>query len=234
MFAASAETTAPHDLTAASRRLRHAAHHGDQPTALFESLGDLDESVLAVLREDTDAATAFWLNVHGALVDRARSGIARSRVAGVRLTASDVKHGILRAGRWKHCFGYLPDPFPGRFERRNCLPDLDARVHFATLIAEQAPGKAVAYTAANVDAELDRVTTQYLDETVRYDEDVDVAVVPRVFFWYRGDFGGRSGVRSLLADHGLVPVDASPRLSYVNRDAAASSAPAERARGDAQ
>jgi hypothetical protein len=234
MFAASADTTSPHDLAAASRRLRHAAHHGDHTTDLFDSLGALDESVLAVLREDSDAATAFWLNVYGALVDRARSGISRSRIAGVRLTADEVKHGILRAGRWRHGLGYLPDPFPGRFERRNRLRDLDPRVHFATLVATNVPGKAVAYTAANVDDELRCVTAAYLDGTVQYDEETDVAAVPRVFFWYRGDFGGKAGVRSLLADHEIVPPDATPRLTYVAPEPTPSSAHAERARGGAQ
>lgn len=215
MFAANAETTSPHDLVAASQRLRHAVHHQGGATHLFDSLGAIEESVLATLQDDQDAATAFWLNLHGTLVERARHGEGDyCRIAGVRLEASEIKHGILRSGRWRHGFGYLPALFPGLFERRHRLADLDPRIHFATLAARHATGQSVTFTAANVDGELRGVTAQYLAETVEYDRGTGVASVPRVFFWYRGDFGGKSGVRSLLVEHDVVPAGVSPRLSY--------------------
>lgn len=218
MFAANADTTSPHDLAAAARRLRHAVHHRNDASELFDSLAALHGDVLATLRDDQWAATAFWLNVHGALVERARSTPAvgeECRVAGVLVDASGITHDILRAGRWKYGFGYLPNPLQSPFERRHRLDELDPRVHFAVLAARHAPGISVTYTAANVDAELRTVTRAYLAETVEYVPSVDVARLPRVLFWYRGDFGGRSGVRSLLVDHDVLPADASPRFSYV-------------------
>ena len=236
MFAANAETTSPHDLVAASQRLRHAAHHDRDASALFDSLADVTEGVLGVLREDQDAALAFWLNVHGALVDRGRDrGQPRCEIAGEPLTAADVKHDLLRANRWKYGFGYLPDPLPGGFARRHRLRDLDERVHFATLAARHVPGMAVTFTAANVDDELRTLTRQYLQAAAEYDPTEDVVAVPRVCLWYRGDFGGASGVLSLLATHGVIPVDTSPRLTYVApTEGGDSSAPAERARGGAR
>ncbi|MFC3477044.1 DUF547 domain-containing protein [Halobacterium litoreum] len=225
MLVANADTTSPHDLVAGSRRLRHAVHHRHDSSELFDSLADLDEGVLDVLRDDPDAATAFWLNLHGALVERARSSGAREwcRVAGVRVDAATAFHGILRAGRWKHGFGYLPHPFADRFERRHRLRDLDARVHFAVLAARHAPGLSVTYTAANVDGELDAVARAYLDATAEHLPSAGVVRVPRVFLWYRGDFGGRSGILSLLAEYDVVPADASPRLSYTAASPAAGS-----------
>jgi hypothetical protein len=235
VFAANAETTSPHDLVAAAQRLRHAAHHERDADALFDSLADLDEELLGVLREDGDAALAFWLNVHGALVDRGRGGQPRCEVAGESLSADDVKHGILRANRWKYGFGYLPNPLSGEFVRRHRLHNLDERVHFATLAARHVPGMAVTFTAANVDDELRAVTRQYLQKTAEYDPEAGVVMVPRVCFWYRGDFGGASGVLSLLATHGVIPVDATPRLSYVAPTSGGDpGAPAERARGGAR
>lgn len=236
MFAANAETTSPHDLVAAAQRLRHAAHHERDADGLFDSLADLDEGLLGALREDRDAALAFWLNVHGALVDRGRDGgRPRCEVAGESLTAEDVRHDILRANRWKYGFGYLPDPLPGEFARRHRLRELDERVHFATLAARHVPGMAVTFTAANVDDELRTVTRQYLQKAAEYDPAEDVVAVPRVCLWYRGDFGGASGVLSLLATHGVIPVDASPRLTYVAPTTGGdSAAPAERARGGAR
>jgi len=236
VFAANAETTSPHDLVAASQRLRHAAHHERDADALFDSLADLDEDLLGVLGEDRDAALAFWLNVHSALVERGRSGATpRCEVAGESLSADDVKHGILRANRWKYGFGYLPNPLAGEFVRRHRLRDLDERVHFAALAARHVPGMAVTFTAANVDDELRTVTREFLQKTVEYDPSEGVVAVPRVCLWYRGDFGGASGVLSLLATHGVIPVDASPRLTYVAPSSRGNSpAPAERARGGAR
>jgi len=236
VFAANAETTSPHDLVAAAQRLRHAAHHERDADALFDSLADLDEGLLDVLREDGDAALAFWLNVHGALVDRGRGGgQARAEVAGESLSAERLKHGILRANRWKYGFGYLPNPLPGEFVRRHRLRELDERVHFATLTARHVPGIAVTFTAANVDDELRTVTRQYLQRAADYDPTEGVVAVPRVCLWYRGDFGGASGVLSLLAAHGVIPVDATPRVTYVAPSSRGdSAAPAERARGGAR
>ncbi|WP_336037739.1 DUF547 domain-containing protein [Halobacterium yunchengense] len=211
MFAANADTTTAHDLVAASQRLLHAVHHDHPTDDLFGSLAGLSEDVLAVLRDDQRAAKAFWLNLHGAL---AADAADTRRVAGVRLAPDDVRDGILRGGKWKYGFGYLPDPFGSRFARRHALTDLDARVHAAVLAGEHAPDLSGTYTATDVEAELAAVTGSYLDGTVDYDPATGVARVPAAFFWHRGDFGGRDGVRAFLVAHGALPADADPRFSY--------------------
>jgi hypothetical protein len=217
MFAPNADTTSARDLTAASRRLRRAVHNSGDAARLFDSLAALDERVLARLGDDQLAAKAFWLNVHGALAEGSRNGPDNDscRVAGTRVDVSHIAHKLLRADRWKYGLGYLPDPLPGQFARSHRLEDLDPRVHFAVLAARRAPRLVPTFTAANVDDELADVTSRYLDATVVYDDGSDVVRVPRVFLWYRGDFGGPDGVRTLLVEHDVLPADARPRLSYV-------------------
>lgn len=215
MFAPNARTTTPHDLVAASQRLLHAVHHGHRTEGLFSSLAGLDESVLATLADDPSAAKAFWLNLHRTLVADAGAGDSR-RVAGTRLDPETVRDGILRGGKWKYGFGYVPDPFPGGFARRHGLDDLDERIHFAVLAARHAPELTGTYTATDVDAELANVTTDYLEGTVEHDPAVGVASIPGVFFWHRGDFGGRAGVDAFLVSHGVLPADADPRFSYAS------------------
>ena len=83
------------------------------------------------------------------------------------------------------------------------------------LAARRAPRLVPSFRAESVDDDLGGVTARYLDATVVYDDGSDVARVPRVFLWYRGDFGGPDGVRELLAEHEVLPEDAKPRLSYV-------------------
>ena len=38
--------------------------------------------------------------------------------------------------------------------------------------------------------------------------------MPRLFLWYRGDFGGGRAIRGMLESCDAVPADADPRLSY--------------------
>lgn len=217
VFAPNAATTTAHDLVAASQRLLHAVAHDHRTDDLFSSLASLDEGVLDFLRRDPHAGKAFWLNVYGALVADGGADASR-RVAGTRVDADTLLHGVLRGSKWKYGFGYLPDPLPGRFVRRHGLDGCDERVHFAALAAEHAPRLGGTFTAVAVDAELAEVTTTYLDGTVGYDPAVGVARVPGAFFWHRGDFGGRDGVRRFLVEHGALPADADPRFSYASPD----------------
>lgn len=213
MFAANADTTTPHDLVAASQRLLHAVHH-DRPTEdLFSSLAALQEGVLSVLTDDQRAAKAFWLNVHGAFVADESAGDTRG-VSRSRIDAETIRHRILRARKWKYGFGYLPNPFAGQFARTHSLDDVDPRIHFAALAARHAPQLAGTYTATDVNAELADVTVEYLEAAVAYDDDSGVAHIPGVFFWHRGDFGGRTGVRQFLVDHDALPPTVDPWFTY--------------------
>lgn len=223
MFAPNADTTTPHDLAAASQRLLYATHHGDAVGDLFSSLGALDERTLGRLQSDRDAALAFWLNVHRAFSKRTRTTEPRHRstrpfrVAGTPVGLDDIQHGILRGGKWKYGLGYLPNPFLRQFERRHQLENCDPRAHIALSRRGDVPESVESFSAANVDEELSTATSAYLDAVVDYDADRDVASVSRLFFWFRGDFGGVSGVRSLLHRHEVVPPSATPRLDFVSR-----------------
>jgi len=42
--------------------------------------------------------------------------------------------------------------------------------------------------------------------------------VPRPLLWYRGDFGGRSGIRTFLREYDVIPDDATPSLRYADWD----------------
>ena len=222
MFAPNADTTTPHDLAAASQRLLHATHNGRPVGDLLSSLDALDEQVIDRLQFDNDAALAFWLNLHRAFAARERSvdthGSSRPfGVAGTSVGLDDIQHGILRAGKWKYGLGYVPNPFVRQFERRHELDEPDPRAHIALWRPGERFDSVGTFTAANVDEELSTVTREYLDAVVDYDPDSDVASVSRLFFWFRGDFGGVSGVRSLLHRHEVVPPSATPRLDFVSR-----------------
>lgn len=220
MFAANADTTTPYDLASASGRLLQASSRDADASDLFASLDDLDDHVLDSLRSDRNAGRAFWLNVYGAFATRDGTatwdGPQSVRIAGTSIDLEAVEHGILRGGKWKYGLGYVPDFLLDRFVRRHKLADPDPRAHLAIRARRHGIGPAGPFTAPSVERELRAVTDAYLDVTVEYDGDVNVARVPRSLLWFRGDFGGSEGVRSLLHRHEVIPSSSTPTLDYVS------------------
>jgi hypothetical protein len=220
---------------ALSRRYLRAARTGDGAgVAAAESrLAGLDgDRLVARLATDADR-TAFWLNVYNAAVAArlrespgALGPLRRLRflarpavtVAGHPLSPNDVEHGLLRRSRLAVGLGYLPRPRPDAFERTHRVDALDPRIHFALNCGAVACPAVLGYGPDGLDDDLRAATRRYLASEVSYDPAADRAVVPRLFRWYRGDFGGPDGIRAFCRAHGALPADAAPRLSYAAHD----------------
>ncbi len=191
------------------------------------TVAELSEAELESM--SSTAATAFWLNLYNAgtqlLLDR-RPKLYDSKlrffrataitVAGTPLSLDQIEHGILRDSA-KYGLGYVPRLFQSAFERRHRLSSLDPRIHFA-LNCGAASCPPIAAYSTDVDAELDLAAGGYLDATVEYDPETNVARVPRVCLWYRGDFGGPAGVRALLDRYDVVASDAEATIRYKSWD----------------
>jgi len=202
-------------------------------------------SALAALTEDAisthvdrsdDARLAFWLNVYNAAVqdhlsrDRSlfeKHGFPPTRpifrrdlvtVAGEAMSLDDVEHGLLRRSQSGVGLGYVPRVRRSAFERRHRVDAVDPRIHFALNCGAASCPPVLAYRADDVDAQLDAATRSYLETEVRYDPDSGVARVPKLFSWYRGDFGGKAGIRAFLREHDAVPADAEPTLAWSEYD----------------
>jgi hypothetical protein len=201
---------------------------GEDPEPYLSTLADYDEAALEPVRTDRQTALAFWVNLYNAgtqlLLER-RPDLYESplrflrffradavTVGDKRLSLDEIEQGLLRGRRSKYGLGYLPR-VPRRFERRYAL-DCDPRIHFACNCGAASCPAIRAYEPQAVDEQLDLAAETYLGGTVDYDAEADVAQVPRVFLWYRGDFGGNAGIRAVLRKYGTVPDDASPRLKY--------------------
>jgi hypothetical protein len=206
---------------------------GSDPDPYRRALGSLGDDALAPLRDDHDAALAFWCNLYNAgtqrLLDR-RAALYESRlrslrffgvpaltIAGHRLSLDDIEHGILRA-RSKYGLGYLPRLLLDTFEMRHRLAELDPRIHFALNCGAASCPPIRAYTADDIDAQLDLATRGYLDATAEYDPDAGVVRAPRVMAWYRGDFGGKAGIREYLRRYDAIPADSDPTVDFLPWD----------------
>jgi hypothetical protein len=207
----------------------------DAATGPFErALSGLEDSALAPVREKRERALAFWINCYNAATqlllarrpDRYESRLRSVRffltpaltVAGTGLSLDRIENGLLRSGRSKYALGYLPKVLVTRFERRHALGRCDPRVHFALNCGAASCPAIRAYDPERVDAQLDRATRTYLAETVSYDPAGGVARVPRVMLWFRGDFGGGSGIRRFLCEFDALPADAVPTIRYRDWD----------------
>lgn len=218
---------------ALAERLINAVRAGDDTTPHLDRLEGLDPSALDTVTGNRSTALAFWSNLYNAATQillRRRPSLYASRlrivrffrapaltVAGTDLSLDDIEHGILR-GRAKYGLGYVPRLLPGAFERRYRLADPDPRIHFALNCGAASCPAIRVYEPVQIDDQLALATEAYLDRTVEYDPDENVAFVPRLLLWYRGDFDGRSGIMEQLKVHEAVPPAVDPTLRYRSWD----------------
>jgi hypothetical protein len=229
--------TPPQEL---ARRLLEAARTGRPDGAIRAALADISVDELAAALPGDAARIGFWLNVYNAAV-RARlvkePGAYRRRwrfftaaavtVAGRRLSPNAIEHGILRRSALAAGLGYLRNPVPSRYERLFRVEAVDARVHFALNCGARSCPPLAAWEPTTLDADLDRATSVYLLAESRRvatgpgaaDSTAGVQlIVPRLLHWYRGDFGGRTGILALLRRHGLVGPSERPTIRFADYD----------------
>lgn len=195
------------------------------------SLEALDQHDLRVgLSTDADRV-AFWCNVYNLTAQRAlstdpdryddRRSFFRSSlltIAGHELSLDDIEHSILRRGYSKYTLGYIQHPLWGGFDAAVAPSERDPRIHFALNCGAASCPLIRSYSADSVDEQLDTATRHYLGQTVTYDHDADRVTVPRVFLWFRGDFGGKAGILAFLRRYDQLAPGVTPRLSHRDWD----------------
>ncbi|RLM95268.1 DUF547 domain-containing protein [Haloarcula sp. Atlit-7R] len=220
-------TTLAQDLLVACKR-------GDPTQRLRAALAALNDGDLRPLRTDRRTALAFWLNCYNAgtqlllaeepaLYDSSLRFVRffwapAITVAGTSLSLNRIENGLLRGGRSQYGLGYLPKLLVTTFEHRHRLPDCDPRIHFALNCGAESCPAIRAYDSEQIDEQLDLATRSYLDATVAYDATENVVRIPRVFRWFRGDFGGKAGIRAFLREYDAIPDGAAPKLRHLSWD----------------
>lgn len=220
-------TNTPSELSGA---LLEAIRQDENVEAYERQLAQLNFPDLRPVRTDQASGLAFWLNCYNAgaqlLLDReptvydTRWRFYRRRaitIGDVSLSLDDIEHGIMRGSKSKYGFGYLPRIARTGMGRHYRL-DLDPRIHFALNCGAASCPAIRRYTADTVGDTLEIATRQYLRNAVTVRPTEDIVVVPRLCFWYLGDFGGWSGIRSFLKRYDILPSEATPTIQFNDYD----------------
>ena len=233
----------PEDPAELSAEFLLAVRRGEPTERFVTALADLDSGALARALGSDGARLAFWLNIYNAVTQRelatnpaqyenrrAFFGTPLVTVAGRELSLDDIEHRILRRSYSAYTLGYLRRPgfLRDMYFERHAPEKRDPRIHFALNCGAESCPPIAAYTPGDIDDQLDLATQGYLDQTVAFDPDAGGplarlrgtgrVLVPRVMLWFRGDFGGKTGIYDFLHRYDQLPDGASPRLSYRDWD----------------
>ena len=176
---------------------------GRRLEAALQALADFDPRSLPIPQPIT-----FWLNAYNAvalLTARACApgepitGIEgffdrpRLTVAGLEFSLDDIEHGLLRSNAPK--YGRLSGPLERDDPRLAFTPRLyDERVHFAMYSACRSSLPLRVFGAEPLPQQLEDAVRECVARDVVVAPDGAVIRVPRLFKWYRDDFGGEEGV----------------------------------------
>jgi len=95
------------------------------------------------------------------------------------------------------------------------MKTLDNRVHFALNCGAFSCPPILFYTAENLHNELEMATSSFLNSSeIEYKEKENKVYISKIFFWFKGDFGGKRGAIRLLKKYKVLPQNSNPYIAY--------------------
>lgn len=181
----------------------------NEPTSTEEQkLRSISIMVLHHELKTDNAKKTFWINIYNAyfqiLSNREklhRKTIFTKKIiiiAQTRFSLDDIEHGILRKYRWKWSFGYLPNPFVSLLTRNLAVQKLDYRIHFALNCGAKSCPPIAFYTLEKIDKQLNDAMHSFIVSETAIDMNNKTIATSKLLHWYRGDFGGTSGIKKVL------------------------------------
>lgn len=178
------------------------------------------ETLSSTINTDTKRK-AFYINLYNAYIqkiltenpdlyqDRKEFFGAEDRIvlAGKEISFDRLEHGIIRSSTLKLSAGFLPEIFPGDYEKALRTEEVDPRIHFAVNCGAKDCPPIHILSPDDLDEELDRMSRAYLNKWTTYDVAADTISTTSLMSWFRGDFGGKDGAKEMLVKYGAVPTD---------------------------
>jgi hypothetical protein len=156
---------------------------------------------------------AFWINVYNALILHAvvHFGIQESMlkdlgifrraaytVTGMRFSADDIEHGVLRGNR-RHPYLPFPQFAPDDPRLAAVVDPPDPRIHFALVCGATSCPPIEFYEGGLLDAQLDLAASAFINGGgIRFEPPSNTLWLSQIFRWYQDDFGGLAGVRDVI------------------------------------
>jgi Protein of unknown function, DUF547 len=196
------------ELLTLSERILEKVKKGEPSLEIEQKLSTLEKQQLLEGLADDAAKKTFWINMYNAWYQllATREQLKRHEiftkkailVAGTRFSLDDMEHGILRKYRWKYSMGYFPSFFPGKLIRSLSVDKIDYRIHFALNCGAVSCPPILFYSYDNIESQLDLATRSFLLSETEIDDDKKEARVSKILDWFRGDFGGKDGMRNIV------------------------------------
>jgi len=167
------------------------------------------DSLLQGLTDDA-SKIVFWLNMYNGWFQILASRIQLSvpdiftkKVICFKnrcFSLDEIEHGILRKYRWKYSLGYLPHFFIPTVIKQLAVEELDFRIHFALNCGAKSRPAIAFYSYDQLDRQLDLATKTFINGETTIDDAAKTITTSKILDWYRGDFGGKKGIRALIGN----------------------------------
>lgn len=155
-----------------------------------------------------EAKKTFWINIYNAYYQilANRPKIHRKKIfskkeiiiAKSHFSLDDIEHGILRKCCLKWSFGYLQNPFVTPLIKKLAVQKIDYRIHFALNCGAKSCPPIAFYSLEKIEEQLNVAMYSFIEGETTIDEGNKTIATSRLFHWYRGDFGGTSGIKKVL------------------------------------
>lgn len=173
--------------------------------ALEKELANLSFNDLIDYLPDDNAKKTFWINIYNAYYQLlySREGKRKPKIftgkfvylAKIRFSLDDIEHGILRRYCWKYSLGYLQNFFAPAYLKELAVETIDFRIHFALNCGAKSCPPIAFYQYEQMETQLDQATRSFLTSETTIDESQKTITTSKILAWYRGDFGGKKGIK---------------------------------------
>ncbi|MBI5858387.1 MAG: DUF547 domain-containing protein [Sphingobacteriales bacterium] len=192
-----------------SEKLLYAVKTESATDSLEKELASLNMDNLITGLSNDAARKAFWINIYNSFYQvlairekKTRPGIYKEKlipVAGHSFSLDDIEHGILRKYRWKYSMGYLPQFLPSKLIKRLAVSKIDYRIHFTLNCGAKSCPPIAFYEYEKLEKQLDIATKVFFKSETDIDTVKKQIATSKILQWFKGDFGGKKGIRSLLS-----------------------------------
>lgn len=224
--------TSSTDYVELSQGLLYAARTDENITLYLDTLRRADADDLSDQLKSNQQKLAFWLNIYNAFTQimlkndpdqyNSRGAFYNNKkinIAENMLSLDMIEHGILRRSKIKWALGYLKKPFVTKFERKFRVQKLDYRIHFALNCGAKSCPPIAFYDPDDIEMQLELAMSTYLTNEAEFDLNSNLVKLPSIMSWFRGDFGGKTGIVSLLKKLEIIPTAASsPKIEFKKYD----------------